>query len=260
MGDEGKSQAELKNLRYELKENKYYQVTVTVTGTIKGLDIKLQKILNMFISIDFSTNHFEGPIPEDVGLLKSLYGLNLSHNALTGSIPSSFGNLKRLESLDLSMNNLSGAIPSQLASLYFLSYLNLSYNHLVGKIPIGTQMQSFLPTSFEGNQGLCGPPLTNNCQANSSELVPLAPPASRDEMDLFFTIMATAFAVGFGTVVAPLMFYRHVNRWYNDLINRFLNTLVQLVKLFISSRKITEASYFRYKFAVGDFPFFFLVI
>ncbi|KDO38361.1 hypothetical protein CISIN_1g048194mg [Citrus sinensis] len=101
--------------------------------TIKGLDIKLQKILNIFTSIDFSTNNFKGPILEDVGLLKSLYGLNLSHNALTGSIPSSFGNLKRLESLDLSMNNLSRAIPSQLASLYFLSYLNLSYNQLEGR-------------------------------------------------------------------------------------------------------------------------------
>lgn len=201
MGDEGKSQAELKNLRYELKENKYYQVAVAVT--IKGLDIKLQKILSIFASIDFSTNNFEGPIPEDVGLLKSLYGLNLSHNALTGSIPSSFGKLKRLESLDLSMNNLSGAIPSQLASLYFLSYLNLSYNHLVGKIPVGTQMQSFFPTAFEGNRGLCGPPLTNNGQTNSSELVHLAPPASRDKMDWFFIITATGFAVGLGTVVAP---------------------------------------------------------
>lgn len=220
-GDEGKSQAELRNLRYELKGNNYYQVAVTVT--IKGLDIKLQKILNIFTSMDFSTNNFEGAIPEGVGLLKSLYGLNLSHNALTGSIPSSFGNLKQIESLNLSMNNLSGAIPSQLASLYFLSYLNLSYNHLVGQIPIGTQVQTFFPTSFEGNQGLCGPPLTNNCQTNSSELVPLAPPASRDEMDWFFIIMATGFAVGFGTVVAPLMFSRNVNRWYNHLIYRFLN-------------------------------------
>lgn len=127
------SRAKIIDLRYELKENKYYQVTVTVTVTIKGLDIKLQKILNIFTSIDFSTNNFKGPILEDVGLLKSLYGLNLSHNALTGSIPSSFGNLKRLESLDLSMNNLSRAIPSQLASLYFLSYLNLSYNQLEGR-------------------------------------------------------------------------------------------------------------------------------
>lgn len=127
------SRAKIIDLRYELKENKYYQVTVT----IKGLDIKLQKILNIFTSVDFSTNNFKESIPEDVGLLKSLYGLNLSHNALTGSIPSSFGNLKRLESLDLSMNNLSRAIPSQLASLY---YLNLSYNQLEGNVPIGTQM------------------------------------------------------------------------------------------------------------------------
>ncbi|GAY32057.1 hypothetical protein CUMW_000330 [Citrus unshiu] len=134
------------------------------TVTIKGLDIKLQKILNIFTSIDFSTNNFKGPILEDVGLLKSLYGLNLSHNALTGSIPSSFGNLKRLESLDLSMNNLSRAIPSQLASSNRYSNVTKDY---------------------------ANPPLMNNCQTNSSKLASSAPPASRDEMDWFFIIMAT---------------------------------------------------------------------
>jgi hypothetical protein len=54
---------------------------------------------------------------------------------------------------------LAGEIPVQLASLSFLSYLNLSFNHLTGKIPTGTQLQSFQPSSFEGNYGLYGPPL-----------------------------------------------------------------------------------------------------
>ncbi|KAL5742502.1 hypothetical protein ACOSP7_029234 [Xanthoceras sorbifolium] len=79
-----------------------------------------------------------GPIPEEIGLLKSLHVLNFSHNALIGSIPSSIGNLRQLESLDLSMNSISGEIPAQLAELArlnFLSILNLSYNHLVGRIP-----------------------------------------------------------------------------------------------------------------------------
>ncbi|KAG5054277.1 hypothetical protein JHK85_006787 [Glycine max] len=93
---------------------------------------------------------------------KELYILNLSNNALSGEIPSSIGNLRQLESLDLSQNALSGGIPMQIASLSFLSYLNLSFNHLVGKIPTGTQLQSFSASSFEGNDGLYGPPLTEN--------------------------------------------------------------------------------------------------
>ncbi|KAK9229612.1 hypothetical protein WN944_022575 [Citrus x changshan-huyou] len=144
------------------------------------------------------------------------------HNALTGSIPSSFGNLKQIESLDVSMNNLSGKIPSQLASLNFLSVLNLSYNNLVGKIPTSTQLQSFSPTSYEGNKGLYGPPLTNESQTPPSELPPSSPPASSDEIDWFFIAMSIGFAVGFGAVVSPLMFSVQVNKWYNDLIYKFI--------------------------------------
>ncbi|KAH9736667.1 hypothetical protein KPL71_018172 [Citrus sinensis] len=216
MVDEGRSQSELKHLQYRFLNlsQAYYQDAITVT--IKGLEMKLAKILNIFTSIDFSRNNFEGPIPEEMGLLQSLCALNLSHNALTGSIPSLIGNLREIESLDLSMNNLSGTIPAQLASLNFLSVLNLSYNHLVGRIPTSTQLQSFLATSFEGNDRLWGPPL-NVCPTNSSKALPSAP-ASTDEIDWFFMAMAIGFAVGFGSVVAPLMFSRKVNKWYNNLI------------------------------------------
>lgn len=155
MIDEAKSQSELNLLQYKLLvlNPAYYQNAITVTS--KCLEMKLSKILTLFTSIDFSSNKFEGPIPEEIGLLEVLYVLNLSHNALTGSIPSSFGNLRHIESLDLTTNKLSGTIPSQLARLNFVSFLNLSYNRLSGKIPSSTQLQSFLPTSFDGNEGLC---------------------------------------------------------------------------------------------------------
>jgi Leucine-rich repeat (LRR) protein len=138
--------------------NVYYQDSVTLMS--KGQQMELVKILKIFKAIDFSSNHFEGQIPEDLMDLKALYVLNLSNNAFSNEIPSTIGNLKQLESLDLSNNSLVGEIPMQLASLSFLSYLNLSFNHLVGKIPTGTQLQSFQASSFEGNYGLYGPPLT----------------------------------------------------------------------------------------------------
>ncbi|KAH9715620.1 LRRNT 2 domain-containing protein [Citrus sinensis] len=220
MVTETKSGSELNHLGYDMSSNRFYEVSVTVT--VKSVEIMLLKVPNIFTSIDFSSNNFEGPIPEEMGQFKSLYALNMSHNALTGSIPSSFGNLKQIESLDLSMNNLSGKIPSQLASLNFLSVLNLSYNNLVGKIPTSTQLQSFSPTSYEGNKGLYGPPLTNESQTRPSELPPSPPPASSDEIDWFFIAMSIGFAVGFGAVVSPLMFSVQVNKWYNDLIYKFI--------------------------------------
>jgi hypothetical protein len=85
----------------------------------------------------------------------------LSHNAFTGNIPAELGGVTALESLDLSCNQLSGEIPQELTDLTFLDVLNLSDNHLVGKIPQSRQFSTFDSNSFEGNAGLCGPPLSN---------------------------------------------------------------------------------------------------
>ncbi|KAK2430153.1 receptor protein EIX2 [Trifolium repens] len=41
--------------------------------------------------------------------------------------------------------------------------LNLSDNNLSGRIPIGTQLQSFDASSYEGNVDLCGKPLDKKC-------------------------------------------------------------------------------------------------
>ncbi|GAU38160.1 hypothetical protein TSUD_263850 [Trifolium subterraneum] len=113
----------------------YYEDSVTVST--KGQQLEFVKILTILTVIDFSSNHFEGPIPEVLMDLKGIRVLNLSNNALYGEIPSTIGNLQQLESLDLSNNSLVGEIPVQIASLSFLSYLNLSMNHLVGMIPTG---------------------------------------------------------------------------------------------------------------------------
>jgi hypothetical protein len=107
-----------------------------ITVTMKRLEAKLEKVLTIFNSLDFSCNNFDGPIPEEVGELKLLHILNLSHNSFTGKIPQSLGKLSNLESLDLSSNKFTGEIPFQLAEgLTFLSVLNLSFNQLEGKIP-----------------------------------------------------------------------------------------------------------------------------
>ncbi|XP_031405703.1 receptor-like protein 32 [Punica granatum] len=113
----------------------------TVSLVMKGEELVLEKILTVFTTIDFSRNFFEGEIPE---------------------IPSSVENLTNLEWLDLSSNKLNGEIPKGLADLSSLSTLNLSYNQLVGPIPHGPQMDTF-NHPFEGNPGLCGPPLSNPC-------------------------------------------------------------------------------------------------
>ncbi|XVF78888.1 hypothetical protein PTKIN_Ptkin14bG0173800 [Pterospermum kingtungense] len=77
----------------------YYRDSVVVI--MKGVDIKLERILTIFTTIDMSSNKFEGKIAEVVGNLSSLQVLNFSHKKLTSHIPSSFKNLAAIESLDL---------------------------------------------------------------------------------------------------------------------------------------------------------------
>ncbi|XP_071926960.1 receptor-like protein EIX1 [Coffea arabica] len=115
-------------------------------------------------SISLSTNNLVGKIPDGIMDLVDLHTLNLSHNHLTGRIPEKIGNLKQLESLEVLMNELFGAIPESLSALNWLSILNLSHNKLSGPIPSGNQIQTLTdPSIHEGNIGLYGEPLPNDC-------------------------------------------------------------------------------------------------
>ncbi|KAL4606294.1 hypothetical protein ACB092_09G092400, partial [Castanea dentata] len=173
------------------------------------------EILTIFTSIDLSCNNFEGPIPEEIGVLKSLHILNLSHNAFTGRIPPSLGKLSQLESLDLSSNKLSEEIPMQLAnSLTFLSVLNLSFNQLVGPIPYIKQFATFSETSYEGNKGLCGSPLKTTCTSpKPSSLPPTFEDShsnSRPLIDWNFLSVELGVVFGFGMIIWPIVFCK---RW-----------------------------------------------
>ncbi|KAG8046019.1 hypothetical protein GUJ93_ZPchr0008g13976 [Zizania palustris] len=140
----------------------------TIAMTYKGHDTTFPKIFGALVFIDFSNNAFYGSIPEAIGGLVLLNGLNMSHNSLMGPIPAQLGRLKHMEALDLSSNKLSGVIPQELASLNFLETLNLSYNKLKGRIPESTQFSTFSNSSFLGNDDLCGPPLTKGCNNMTS--------------------------------------------------------------------------------------------
>ncbi|XP_027167343.1 receptor-like protein 7 [Coffea eugenioides] len=203
--------------------NIYYQETLTVT--FKGLELEFRKILLIFASIDFSSNVFEGSIPETIGELRALYLLNLSHNGLTGTIPKSIGNLTQLESLDLSMNRLSGMIPVEIANLTFLSSLNLSFNQLLGSIPWGRQLQTFTETSYEGNKGLCGPPLNFNCKGNNHAPVPSSVDANsviETGFDWQFIFTGLGFGVGAAVIVWPLIVCKEGRDWSDKHVERIL--------------------------------------
>ncbi|PHT95458.1 hypothetical protein T459_03340 [Capsicum annuum] len=135
-------------------------------GISKGTDLELPRVLTSHMFIDLSRNRFEGYLPTIIGDLVGLRVLNLFHNGLEGIIPESLHQLSVLESLDLSSNKIGSEIPQQLASLTFLAVLNLSHNHLVGCIPKGKQFNMFESSSYQGNDGLRGLPLSKDCGGN----------------------------------------------------------------------------------------------
>jgi Leucine-rich repeat (LRR) protein len=144
-----------------------YDYSMTMTN--KGYNMFYEKVQELLMAIDMSSNRFLGEIPNSIQNLRGCRLLNISNNILTGYIPPSLGDLVELEALDLSQNKLSGEIPQELTQLTFLEVFNVSHNNLTGSIPQGKQFATFQIGSFEGNSRLCGRPLTKKCE-NFDEL------------------------------------------------------------------------------------------
>ncbi|KAL1330054.1 hypothetical protein HN51_047218 [Arachis hypogaea] len=220
MDDENQADSGVNYLRSEVLQFNpiYYQNSVTVTS--KGQGMELVKILTIFTSIDFSSNHFQGEIPKELFDFKALCVLNLSNNALTGQIPSSIGNLKQLESLDLSNNSLQGEIPTELASLNFLSVLNLSSNQLQGRIPLGSQIQTFSNSSFIDNIGLCGPPLTTKCSDINETFSSVS--LQDSAIDWNFISVEVGLIFGLLIVIGPVLFFKKWRHMYCQFLDTVL--------------------------------------
>ncbi|XP_042035024.1 putative receptor like protein 25 [Salvia splendens] len=171
-------------------------------------------------------------IPTTIGYLEGLVRLYLYNNRLEwgiilttfaeGNIPASFGNVTQLESLDLSSNRLEGEIPTELTKLTFLSVINLSMYNLSGKIPQSNgQFSTFENTSYVGNSGLCGFPLTRKCEEPSPPMI-----LQEDGYDDYgildgFCWQAIVSGYGFGFVIGCVILGYGRPKWLVEWIYRF---------------------------------------
>ena len=212
----------------------------------KGEEREYRKYLGFVTTVDLSCNQLEGEIPRSITGLLALVSLNLSRNNLTGSIPSNIGQMKMLESFDLSRNYLSGRIPSSFSNLNFLSYLNLSFNNLSGQIPLSTQLQTFDPSSYIGNNELCGSPLAKRCPGDESSLSPPAagnsPMNGSEGEDEFITFgfyvsIALGFIFGFWGVCGTLVLKSSWRKAYFQFVNNSRDWIYVRVVLFMARMK-----------------------
>ncbi|KAH9745265.1 Receptor-like protein 7 [Citrus sinensis] len=192
----------------------YYSLTLSNKGT----ELEYEKLSNLITAIILSNNSFVGEIPTSIANLKGLRTLNLSTNSLQGHIPPTLGNLIVLESLDLSNNKLSGQIPQQLGELTTLEVFDVSDNLLTGPIPRGKQFNTFGKGSFDGNPGLCGQPLSKQCDNSAT-----SPPEEDPHSESLFAFGWKTVLIGYasGTVIGVVLGHIFSTRKYEWLAKTF---------------------------------------
>ncbi|KAJ1408338.1 Ribonuclease H domain [Sesbania bispinosa] len=85
--------------------------------------------------LDYSSNHFDGPIQPGLGACSKLEKFRAGFNLLSGPIPSDIFNVVSLTEISLPLNKLTGTIGDGIVSLTNLTVLELYSNHFTGPIP-----------------------------------------------------------------------------------------------------------------------------
>eukprot|EP00257_Ricinus_communis_P019151 XP_015578060.1 leucine-rich repeat receptor-like protein kinase TDR [Ricinus communis] len=171
--------------------------------------------------IELHDNSLNGTIPWDIGHCEKLICLNLSRNSLTGIIPWEISTLPAITDVDLSHNLLTGSIPSNFDNCTTLESFNVSFNRLTGPIPgSGTIFPNLHPSSFSGNEGLCGRVLAKPCAMDTltaGEVEVHRHQQPKKTAGAIVWIMAAAFGIGLFVLVAGTRcFHANYNRKFND--------------------------------------------
>ncbi|XP_070681810.1 receptor-like protein EIX2 [Malus domestica] len=215
----------------------YYDDEVSLIW--KRVMSKYKSTLGLVKSIHLSSNRIAGEIPNEITDLVGLVSLNLSRNNLTSQITPKFGKLASLQSLDLSSNQIYGGIPPRLLQIYGLGVLDLSNNNLSGKIPMGSQLQTYEPSSFDGNPLLCGIPL-QQCPEEQPEEQPNQVKKKDGFITTgFYVSLALGFVVGFWGICGSLIFIKSWRYTYYKFLNYVYDWLYVRVAL-IRRRRMVE--------------------
>ncbi|KAG8389830.1 hypothetical protein BUALT_Bualt01G0019200 [Buddleja alternifolia] len=167
--------------------------TNELIGHIPSSIVNLTNLRGLYLQV----NQLSGLIPQEIGLMRSLEGVDFFGNNLTGSIPATFGNLTKLKSLSLGQNQLSGHIPSELGKLKSLVDLRLFMNNLSGDVPLefdnltNLQILSLSVNSLTGRmpQNVCLGGTLRNLSLHTNNFVGNVPKSLKNCTTLYTLLM-----------------------------------------------------------------------
>ncbi|KAG4388752.1 hypothetical protein GLYMA_09G230300v4 [Glycine max] len=182
--------------------------------------------------LELQGNSINGTIPWDIGHCQKLILLNLSRNSLTGIIPWEISILPSITDVDLSHNSLTGTIPSNFNNCSTLENFNVSFNSLIGPIPSSGIFPNLHPSSYAGNQGLCGGVLAKPCAADalaaSDNQVDVHRQQPKRTAGAIVWIVAAAFGIGLFVLVAGTRcFHANYNHRFGDEVGPWKLTAFQ---------------------------------
>ncbi|GAX24037.1 hypothetical protein FisN_26Lh109 [Fistulifera solaris] len=119
-------------------------VTCNSGGQVTGLELReaglqgnlfpeLYILSDSLMTLNAGQNNMNGPIPDEIGLLRQLQILQLDRNDFSGRIPAGLGKLKSLLVLNLEENILTGPLPARMENMQLLHFRFYS-NDLTGSI------------------------------------------------------------------------------------------------------------------------------
>ncbi|KAE8688140.1 Leucine-rich repeat receptor-like protein kinase TDR [Hibiscus syriacus] len=175
---------------------------------------------NNVYKIELQGNLLNGSIPSDIDHCQKLLSLSLSRNRLTRMIPSELSSLPSINSVDLSCNLLTGTIPSSFENCNTLENFNVSYNLLSGPIPSsGPTFRNLQPSSFSGNDGLCGTNVSKPCPGeamNTGELEAADNKQPKKTSEAIVWIVAAALCIFLFVLVAVTRCLHYSHRSSDD--------------------------------------------
>ncbi|KAF7098689.1 hypothetical protein CFC21_100408 [Triticum aestivum] len=137
--------------------------------------------------LGLANNYLAGELP--AGGLGGLQVVDLSNNYFRGQLPADFGGAQ-LRFLNVSSNSLTGALPAELSHVVPANTtVDLSNNNFTGAVPPAGPFAAQPAAAYEGNPGLCGPPLKHACSIPSSLS---NPPNATDSPPAFAAIPKSA--------------------------------------------------------------------